>query len=92
LPLVLWSVVKEMPGVLRFQAIQTAPDKIKYRPEAKQAADNESTWELVYANASAYFASQGLGNVEIVRAAEVPMRNPKGGKFRNIWQENHLAT
>ena len=92
MPLALWSVVKEMPGVLRFQAIQTAPDKIKYRPEAKQAADNESTWERVYANVSAYFASQGLGNVEIVRAAEAPMRNPKGGKFRDIWQENHLAT
>jgi phenylacetate-coenzyme A ligase PaaK-like adenylate-forming protein len=91
LPLALWSVVKETPGVLRFQAIQSAPDKIKIRLEAKQAADNESTWERVYANASAYFASQGLDNVEIVRAAEAPMRDPKSGKFRNIWQENHLA-
>ena len=88
LPLAFWSVVKETPGVLRFQAIQSAPDKIKIRLEAKQAADNESTWERVYANASAYFASQGLDNVEIVRAAEAPMRDPKSGKFRNIWKEN----
>jgi len=88
LPLALWSVIKETPGVLRFQAIQTAPDKIKIRLEAKHAADDAPTWERVYANASAYFASQGLGNVEIIRAPEVPMRDPKSGKFRNIWKEN----
>lgn len=88
LPLALWSVIKETPGVLRFQAIQTASDKIKIRLESKQAADDVPTWERVYANASAYFASQDLGNVEIIRAPEAPMRDPKSGKFRNVWKEN----
>ena len=85
LPLALWSVIKETPGVLRFQAIQTAPDQIKIRLEAKHADDAAPTWERVYANIGAYFASQGLGNVEILRAAEAPMRDPKSGKFRNVW-------
>lgn len=89
LPLALWSVLKETPGVLRFQAIQTGPDKIKIRLEPKQAADDAPTWERVYANAGAYLASQGLGNVTILRAPEVPMRDPKSGKFRNIWKENY---
>ena len=88
LPLALWSVIKETPGVLRFQAIQTASDKIKIRLESKQAADDVPTWERVYANASAYFASQDLGNVEIIRAPEAPMRDPKSGKFRNVWKES----
>lgn len=88
LPLALWSVIKETPGVLRFQAIQTASDQIKIRLESKQAADDVPTWERVYANASAYFASQDLGNVEIIRAPEAPMRDPKSGKFRNVWKEN----
>ena len=88
LPLALWSVIKETPGVLRFQAIQTASDKIKIRLESKQAADDVLAWERVYANASAYFASQDLGNVEIIRAPEAPMRDPKSGKFRNVWKEN----
>jgi phenylacetate-CoA ligase len=91
LPLALWSVLKETPGVLRFQAIQTAPDQIKIRLEAKQVAEDAATWERVYANANAYFANQGLGNVSILRAPEAPMRDPKSGKFRNIWKDNHLA-
>lgn len=91
LPLALWSVLKETPGVLRFQAIQNAPDGIKIRLEAKQAGDDAPIWERVYANARAYFASQGLGNVEIVRAPEAPMRDPKSGKFRNVWKEKHLV-
>lgn len=85
LPLALWSVLKETPGVLRFQAIQTAPDVLKIRLEAKHADDDAPTWERVYANASTYFASQGLGNVTITRAPEPPMRDPKSGKFRNVW-------
>ena len=87
LPLALWSVIKETPGVLRFQAIQTGPDTLKIRLEAKNAADDAPTWERVCANARAYFASQGLGHLEITRAPEAPMRDPKSGKFRNIWAE-----
>jgi len=37
LPLTLWSVLKETPGVVRSQAIQTAPDVLKIRLEAKHA-------------------------------------------------------
>jgi phenylacetate-coenzyme A ligase PaaK-like adenylate-forming protein len=88
LPLALWSVIKETPGVLRFQAIQTAPVAIKIRFDAKIAEDDAPTWERVNANARAYFTSQGLGNVKISRAPEPPLRDPKSGKFRNVWREN----
>jgi len=87
LPLALWSVIKETPGVLRFQAIQTAPEQIEIRLEAKNAAEDEPTWERVFANTRAFFASQGLSQVTITRAAEAPMRDPKSGKFRNIWKK-----
>lgn len=87
LPLALWSVLKETPGVLRFQAIQTAPDILKIRLEAKQAEDGEAVWNRVHVNARDYLAQQGLGNVSILRAEEPPMRDPKSGKFRNVWAE-----
>lgn len=45
LPLALWSVIKETPGVLRFQALQTAPDALKIRLEAKHADDDAPTIE-----------------------------------------------
>ncbi|HSV86700.1 MAG TPA: hypothetical protein VLH85_08990 [Levilinea sp.] len=91
LPLALWSVLKETPGVLRFQAIQTAPDHIKIRLEAINTAEDAPTWERLHANASVYFANQDLGNVTITRSPEPPMRDPKSGKFRNIWKENRPA-
>jgi phenylacetate-CoA ligase len=87
LPLALWSVLKETPGVLKFQAIQTAPDTLKIRMEAKHAEDCEAVWKLVYINSRDYLAQQGLGNMTIVRAGEPPMRDPKSGKFRNVWAE-----
>lgn len=87
LPLALWSVLKETPGVLRFQAIQTSPCELKIRLEAKHAEEDEIVWKRVYVNASDYLQKQGLGNVKIVRAMEPPMRDPRSGKFRNVWME-----
>lgn len=87
LPLALWSVIKETPGVLRFQAIQTAPDSLKIRLEAKHTEEYQAVWQRVYVNARDYLIQQGLDNVNIVRAEEPPMRDPKSGKFRNVWAE-----
>lgn len=87
LPLALWSVLKETPGVLRFQAIQTALDTLKIRLEAKHTEDSEAVWKRVYINARDYLTQQGLGNVTILHAEEPPMRDPKSGKFRNVWVE-----
>jgi phenylacetate-coenzyme A ligase PaaK-like adenylate-forming protein len=88
LPLALWSVLKETPGVLKFQAIQTKSDELKIRLEAKCSEGFNDVWKRVYLNARDYLAQQGLENVRIVQAAEPPMRDPKSGKFRNVWVEN----
>jgi phenylacetate-CoA ligase len=87
LPLALWSVLKETPGVLRFQAIQTSPCELKIRLEAKHAEDADVVWQRVDVNARDYLGKQGLENLRIIRAEEPPMRDPKSGKFRNVWME-----
>jgi len=87
LPLALWAIIKETPGVLRFQAIQTTPQALKIRLEAKQAGDGAETWDKVEARVREYLQKQGLGNVILLRATEAPMRDPKSGKFRNVWAE-----
>jgi phenylacetate-CoA ligase len=83
--LALWSVIKETPGVLRFQAIQTSPDELKIRLEPKHAEECEAVWAHVYANTCDYLQKQGLDRIKIIRASEPPMRDSKSGKFRNIW-------
>jgi hypothetical protein len=87
LPLALWSVLKETPGVLKFQAIQISPVELKIRLEAKQPEFSDEVWKRVYVNAREYMSNQGLDNVQIIRADEPPMRDPKSGKFRNVWAE-----
>jgi phenylacetate-CoA ligase len=78
---------KETPGVLKFQAIQTGPSTLKIRLEPKQAEETHQVWERVSAKTRDYLIQQGLKNVEILRAAEPPMRDPQSGKFRNVWVE-----
>jgi hypothetical protein len=73
--------------VLRFQSIQTSPQDLKIRLEPKQAKEDEIVWKRVYVNACDYLQKQGLENVKIIRAEEPPMRDPKSGKFRNVWME-----
>jgi len=79
--------LKETPGLLRFQAIQTSPKTLNIRLEAKHAEDSEAVWKRIYINACGCLAQQSLSNVSILRAEEPPMRNPKSGKFRNVWAE-----
>jgi phenylacetate-CoA ligase len=88
LPLALWSVLKETPGVMKFQAIQTKSDELKIRLESKCAEEYGNVWKRVYINVRDYLAQQGLENVRVIQAVEPPARDPKSGKFRNVWAEN----
>jgi phenylacetate-CoA ligase len=87
LPLALWSVIKETEGVLRFQAIQVSIIALKIRLEVKNAGEEAETWDRLLARVGAYLSQQGLGNVTVSRSAEIPQRDPKSGKFRNVWSE-----
>ena len=87
-PLALWSVIKETPGIVRFQAIQTASDSLKIRIEVKLNHEKASVWERLKTRVREYLASQNLSNVRIIEDAEIPSRDPKSGKFRQIWIEN----
>lgn len=87
LPLALWSVIKETPGVQRFQAIQTAADQLTVRLETKSIADQQEVWNLLQKRLHAYLARQGLSNVQLVLAVDLPVRDPRSGKFRHVWVE-----
>jgi phenylacetate-coenzyme A ligase PaaK-like adenylate-forming protein len=87
LPLALWSVIKETPGVLRFQAIQTGPAKLSIRLEAKKTDEMDSVWQILKQRVHDYLATQELTNVLIERDVKLPTRDPRSGKFRHVWAE-----
>lgn len=87
LPLALWSVIKETSGVQRFQAIQTAPDRLKIRLETKPSAEARLIWDMLRQRVYEYLARQGLGHVRVEYTPEPPVRDPISGKFRHVWAE-----
>lgn len=85
LPLAIGAVVEETPGVESFQLIQTGPAELTVRLAA--AAEVDRVWGAVQERLRAYLAAQGTPGVGLRRAAEGPARNPRGGKFRQVWSE-----
>lgn len=86
-PLALFVVGKEIPGVRRFQFIQTGPDRLRVRLEAERTADEEQVWGAVFARLSAFLDENQLSNVILERAGEPPMVHPQSGKFRHVYCE-----
>jgi phenylacetate-CoA ligase len=84
LPLAIGTVMEEAPGVRRSQITQTGPADLELRLEPEEGADIEQLWREVRKNLSAYLATLGLGNVEIVRVDEVPRQSARSGKFRQV--------
>ena len=87
MPMALWSVVKDTPGVFRFQAIQTGAEDLKVRLEPKSGALREQVIQSLLHNLRAYLELQGLQNVQIAFPAEPPVPHPVSGKFRHVWSE-----
>lgn len=87
LPLALVIAVEETHGIRRCQLIQTAPTTLAVRFEALPEADPEQVWSMVQQRLHAYLTSQNLAIVAIERSAELPVRDPRSGKFRQVWSE-----
>ncbi|MGE5580773.1 MAG: phenylacetate--CoA ligase family protein [Bacillota bacterium] len=85
LPLALFAVAKETPGLYRVQMVQTSPVELSVRLEAKTAGDEGLVWPVLKGRLQAFLAGQGLTSVEISRAPEPPQRDPRSGKFRHVY-------
>lgn len=87
LPMALATVIETTPGVRRYQLIQTGPKTLRVRLEVRTDAGAPSVWRSVTANLQNFLASQGVSGVTINKAEEKPYRDPRTGKFRQVWQE-----
>uniref|UniRef100_UPI003019D36B hypothetical protein n=1 Tax=Peribacillus frigoritolerans TaxID=450367 RepID=UPI003019D36B len=85
LPLALKTIVEEIPGVKRFQLIQTGSDQLTVRLEMDEGNSRDQVWENVREALLDYFATQGLITISIEKSNELPQRNPKSGKYQHIW-------
>jgi phenylacetate-coenzyme A ligase PaaK-like adenylate-forming protein len=89
LPLALWSVLKETPGLHRFQAIQTGERRLTIRLEAN-GGETQAAWARVQERLGAFLTRQNLAGLVLELAGEPPMRDPRSGKYRHVWSETDV--
>ncbi len=87
LPLAILTVAEETPGVYSCQIIQTEPLKLKVRLAVEETAEEQVVWEALQARLMTFLVGQGVTNVAIEKAPELPQLNPKSGKFQQVWTE-----
>lgn len=87
LPMALSTVVEETPGVVRCQMIQIAPNVLTVRLETRVAGERATVWEAVQHRLHAFFMAQGVADVRLLLADELPALHPISGKFRHVWSE-----
>ncbi|MCK2242901.1 MULTISPECIES: phenylacetate--CoA ligase family protein [unclassified Crossiella] len=80
LPLAVTTVVDGLPGVRRFQIVQTAPAHLHIRLDAT----NDDAWPHLRDKLGTYLAKQGLGTVDITLDHTPPQRDPGTGKFKLV--------
>jgi phenylacetate-CoA ligase len=87
LPLAMATVAEETPGVYSCQIIQKEPLLLRVLLAVKETGEEQSVWEALRARLVANLAAQGIPNVTIEKAPELPQLHPKSGKFRQVWSE-----
>lgn len=87
LPMALATVVEEVPGVTRYQIIQTAPAELSLRIEAPPGTENLQVGEVVSKRLREYLRTLGLPSIQIVELPEPPTRDPVSGKYRQVWAD-----
>lgn len=87
LPMALAAVVEQVPGVFRYQIIQSAPNQIKVRLTVESGCDRAVIWATIEADLQKYFSAQGVAPVQTILTEEIPAAHPSSGKFRHVYKE-----
>ena len=83
----LYKILEEVPGVRRFQLVQTAPERFELRLAAQTEENIAGAFERAGRELTAFFDRKGVSGVEIVYSEKPPQANRVSGKFKHICRE-----
>jgi phenylacetate-coenzyme A ligase PaaK-like adenylate-forming protein len=83
-PLAISAIVEGTASVHRSQLIQIDQSTLRIRLEAQPGEDQDRMWASVLADLDRYLIEQGVTGVSLIRAEELPRREERGGKFRQV--------
>jgi len=87
LPMALATVVEEVPGVGSYQLIQCGPAHLRIRFAEAPGHDRAGTRDAVAYRLREFLSAQGLEVVVVEVTEERPLRDPAGGKLRQVFAE-----
>ena len=83
-PLAVYAVLKEVPGIRRFQVMVCPGNKIDLRMEEKEGENRETVFALAKEQLVQYLKTQKIANVQVLLSEEMPQQDPGSGKFKHI--------
>jgi hypothetical protein len=84
LPLALTTVVEDAAPALRFQILQTAPDRLLLRLAARAPADRQAAWRAIAQALRGFLDRQSLPNVRVGLDPGKPRADRRSGKLREV--------
>lgn len=85
-PLSLYLVIEAIPGVRHFQVILHGESLVELRLLVMDGADAAKVFPVVQEKIIEYLKTFGITNAVIYQSEEEPKRDPRSGKFRQIYQ------
>ncbi len=82
-PLAIATTTDAVPGLQQTQVVQIDANALRVRIRIAPDADHEMTWARLNEALQRLLKGQGLDNVRIERASEMPVMSP-GGKYRAV--------
>lgn len=84
-PRALAAVLRQTPGVRRFQAVRTSPAELTVHLEPESGADPEQVRAAVDGRLTAFLGARGLRTVVVRHSPDRPAPDPRSGKYREVW-------
>lgn len=84
LPMAITTVLDTVPGLRRFQIVQTGGSAISVRLEYEAGADRSAIDSAVLTGLASYLAANGLAHVVVTLAHEAPRCHPRSGKLEQV--------
>lgn len=73
-----------LPGVERFQVVQTGSDELTLRLQVRPAFESEQVWESAIGHLRVLLAEEGVEPVRLLRSPQLPQADPQSGKYRYV--------
>ena len=80
----MYAVLKEVAEIRRFQVLVYNGNKVQLRIEEKQGADKVAVFEKAKKALEDYLALQGVSEVKITLAEELPQQDKNSGKYKHV--------